>query len=142
MPNAKRTVPNIPGGIEGSMHLNHDNLADAVIIYRLVQFGARHHKLQIWDLTRNACNEHLPEAITIHEKEFPKKYLEHICDDKGCIARLMLMDGNAKVCMPVCAFPGCSLLPILGNGKKKSSRFCDTHIGFAALVSEFFLPFP
>ena len=85
----------------------------------------------------NLC-EGLWEVITTQRN----KWVMHKCSTKGCTEGYVTVNGNEKLCRPICAAPHskseirrdlpkveqcCTKFPILGGNNQAPNKYCEIH---------------
>lgn len=111
-----------------------NRLSEGLVLWLLRDHFGREGKLKATDLSVGAIEHAISLAVKHLRGSFPQKYSAHICSDKGCAARIFLMDGNAKNIQSVCAFASCLRLPAAGNQHVIASRYCTLHSGYRTTV--------
>ena len=122
--------------------LNPDRLEAAWFVYRIIKFQQsipwpRKLKSKELDLEK-LCNDVYPYIKEIIEQQ----WVNHVCDEVGCAARFVVIDGNEKLFRSICAadkskiitgpddvnrYDICIRNPCRGNQHRKASKFCEEH---------------
>ena len=123
--------------------LNPDRLEAAWFVYRIIKFRRnipwpRKLKSKELDLEK-LCNHVYSDIKEIIERQ----WVDHVCDEVGCAARFVVVDGNEKLFRSICAadkskiitgpddvnkYDLCIRNPCRGNQHRKGSKFCKEHI--------------
>ena len=139
--------------------LNSERLEEAWFLYEAVKVLAASGKLQRVDFgprDEKSCRQVMEdicyEAFQVAQESLRSCWIHHSCLKKGCVERMIVVDGLMKVRRAKCAVKGetvkmsgetpntvqcCPLSPIRGNQHLSGSKFCEHHARDADASVEF-----
>ena len=131
--------------------LNSDRLEAAWYLYRTLDYIT---EFSVWPRKPNheLDVEALCKMVYPQIKEMiNKKWINHICEEKGCQKRAIVIDGNEKLYRFICAsektrvignagevnrYDLCIRNPVKGNKSTEASKYCLQHLENKSAITE------